>query len=92
MTTPSPAPWSVSTDPYPHIRDGNDNCILARDCFPKEADAILIRAAPGMLSALNGAYEFCQQGLNSPHPEHWEASLYDILELVQEAIAKAEGA
>jgi hypothetical protein len=88
----SPAPWSVSTDPYPNIRDGNDNCILARDCFPREADADLIAAAPDLLSALHDADEFCQQGLNSPHPEHWEAALHDIMELVRTTIAKAKGA
>lgn len=28
--------------------------------------------------------ELCQQGLNSETPEHWEAALQDILDLVRE--------
>lgn len=36
--------------------------------------------------------EACQQGLNSPEPVHWEATLQDIMELVRNTIAKAKGA
>jgi len=45
-----------------------------------------------MLAALHDADEFCQQGLNSPYAEHWEAALHDIMELVRNAITKAKGA
>jgi hypothetical protein len=44
-----------------------------------------------LLASLHGVDELCQQGLNSPHAEHWECALYDIRELVRTAIAKAKG-
>ena len=49
-------------------------------------------AAPDLLQALHDADEFCQQGLNSAEPQHWEAALQDIMDLVRNAIAKAKGA
>lgn len=57
-----------------------------------EANARLIAAAPDLLAALRDADEFCQQGLNSAEPQHWEAALHDIMELVRNAINKAQGA
>jgi hypothetical protein len=56
------------------------------------ANAHLIAAAPDLLQALHDADEFCQQGLNSAEPQHWEAALQDIMELVRNAISKAKGA
>ena len=47
---------------------------------------------PDMLTALHDIDEFCQQGLNSPHAEHWEAALHDIMELVRAVIAQAKEA
>jgi len=35
----------------------------------------------GVLSAVD---EYCQSGLNSSEPKHWEAALQDILKLVRE--------
>lgn len=43
-----------------------------------------------LLSALHDVDELCQQGLNSPEPVHWEATLQDIMELVRNTIAKAK--
>lgn len=60
MTTHSPAPWSVSTDPYPHIRDGDDNCILARDCFPKDADKRILENGPDLLAALEKVQDWLE--------------------------------
>lgn len=96
--TPPPHMLDVASAYYVGVYD--DKGTIISDFFDNEAEAraaydriyVPYSTTPELLSALNGAYEFCQQGLNSPHPEHWEASLYDILELVQEAIAKAEGA
>ena len=36
--------------------------------------------------ALHGVDEFCQQGLNSAEPVHWEAALHDIMGLVRAAL------
>ena len=55
-------------------------------------NARLIAAAPDLLQALHDADEFCQQGLNSAEPPHWEAALQDIMGLVRNAITKATGA
>lgn len=54
-------------------------------------DKPLYTAAPDLLAALHGVDEACQQGLNSPEPVHWEASLQDIMDLVRAAITKAKG-
>lgn len=45
-----------------------------------------------ILTALHDIDEFCQQGLNSPHAEHWEAALHDIMELVRATIARTKEA
>lgn len=45
-----------------------------------------------MLTALHDIDEFCQQGLNSPEPVHWEAALHDIMELVRATIARTQEA
>jgi hypothetical protein len=58
----------------------------------RRRDKMLRDAAPDLLQALHDADEFCQQGLNSAEPQHWEAALQDIMELVRAAIAKAQGA
>lgn len=84
--------WTITPRGYKTIVDmGAPNS--AEFVGPNHAaNAQLSAAAPCMLSALNGVHEFCQQGLNSPDPAHWEAALYDIVDLIQEAILKAEGA
>lgn len=48
-------------------------------------------AAPAMLAALNDTDEYCQAGLNSADPAHWEAALRDIMALARAAIAAATG-
>lgn len=92
MTKPAntPAPWRILTDGISHWLEIEPNKIaLIR---AKKTDLNLIAAAPDLLQALHDADEFCQQGLNSAEPQHWEAALQDIMELVRAAIAKAQGA
>lgn len=85
----SPAPWRIVTDGISHWIEIQPNKIAL--IHAKKADRDLIAAAPDLLSALHGVDEFCQQGLNSPYAEHWEAALHDIMELVRASIAKAKG-
>ena len=59
------------------------------DC--EESDAILIAAAPDMLDTIQAVDEFCQMGLNSSNPSHWEAALQDIMNIARATIAKARG-
>ena len=48
-------------------------------------------AAQLLLQRLEDIDEFCQQGLNSPEPAHWEAALQDIMGLARETIALVKG-
>ena len=54
------------------------------------ANARLIAAAPDLFAALRTADEWCQMGLNSSDPTHWEAALQDCMACVRAAIAKVE--
>ena len=56
-----------------------------------EANATLIAAAPAMYEALQDIESYTELGLNSDEPKHWEASLQDILGIVRDALAQAEG-
>lgn len=88
--THTPGPWRIVTDGISHWIEIQPYKIAL--IHAKKADRDLIAAAPDLLAALHGADEFCQQGLNSPEPVHWEATLQDIMELVRDTIAKAKGA
>ena len=48
-------------------------------------------AAPAMYEALQDIESYTELGLNSDEPKHWEASLQDILGIVRDALAQAEG-
>ena len=56
-----------------------------------EPNAHLIAAAPAMYEALQDIESYTELGLNSDEPKHWEASLQDILGIVRDALAQAEG-
>jgi len=84
-TTHTPAPWAWQDGRLIGDLDGEGLDVMS------DANAHLIAAAPDLLQALHDADEFCQQGLNSAEPQHWEAALQDIMELVRNAIAKAKG-
>ena len=56
-----------------------------------EGNAALIAAAPAMYEALQDIESYTELGLNSDEPKHWEASLQDILGIVRDALAQAEG-
>jgi len=84
--------WTVSARGYKSAIDmGAPSCaeVIGPD---HAANARLMAAAPDLLAALRGVDEFCQQGLNSPRAEHWEAALDDIMGLVRAAITKTTGA
>ena len=51
---------------------------------PTQSDA-LREENEQLRAALHDVDELCQQGLNSPEPVHWEATLQDIMELVRAA-------
>jgi hypothetical protein len=87
----------ISTQNLDIVRGGNRIAMI--DCENEAlcdgdilANAHLIAAAPDLLQALRDADEFCQQGLNSAEPQHWEAALQDIMGLVRNAIDRAKGA
>ena len=61
------------------------------DWEEQEANAHLIAAAPAMYEALQDIESYTELGLNSDEPKHWEASLQDILGIVRDALAQAEG-
>ena len=89
--THTPAPWTLSKPSGVYIESATGG-IAALTYSAREADAYLIAAAPDLLAALHEVDEFCQQGLDSPYPEHGEEALNDIMGLVRVAIAKAKGA
>ena len=89
QATHTPGPWRSVTDGISHWIEIQPNKIAL--IHAKKADRDLIAAAPDMLQALHNADEFCQQGLNSAEPTHWEAALQDIMDLVRAAINKANG-
>ena len=62
------------------------------ECFSEiRENAHLIAAAPAMYEALQDIESYTELGLNSDEPKHWEASLQDILGIVRDALAQAEG-
>jgi hypothetical protein len=96
-TTHTPGPWSICKNfngrgALDLFGEGGQIIIGNALIINQEANARLIAAAPDLLQALHDADEFCQQGLNSAEPPHWEAALQDIMDLVRNAIAKAKGA
>lgn len=51
-----------------------------------KADAELVARSPAMQATLAAIDEFCQMGLNSSEPKHWEAALQDILDIMRRTL------
>ena len=64
-------PW-LNSDPCSDCKDCEKVCKRLKERIDKEVGDILIEID-----------EACQMGLNSPHPEHWEAALQDILDFIR---------
>lgn len=56
-----------------------------------ELAATLCAVGPAMIAALAACDEHCQAGLNSASPEHWQAALQDILDIIRPIAARIEG-